>query len=894
MMLWIFQIGCFPSMEERNFPPHLEIISPNQESAYNEGELITVEAIVSDELLISGGISVSWSSNLNGLLHERIPNSDGLVVLSSVNLSPGQHQTTIRAEDAEGLSVELPLDLFVNASPSPPQISIVPENPSTRDTLSVQAVGSLDPEGSPVVLEYEWFQNNTPFTPENPAEISSEHTQKGQSWMVRVLATDGMAYAEPVVASTTISGLKPQMNDLEISPQNPSSDDLLLCTASAEDVDGDPISYEYHWQVVSNGTLQDVIYEGESLQLTPEEFKPGDKPTCFVRVFDEDGEGSASTFVGIENRSPVLETILIHPNTGVRPGEQLICSSTASDPDQQTLSSAYEWYRERPDGTTTLLSLNPTLELSTDNANKNDILRCVVHIQDELGMEISGQSEVLVVNTPPQITAIGMNPQSPSAQEPIECTVLAEDLDGDSFSVQYSWFLDGVLQTESSNVFSQPRLSSSTVECTASVSDAEDTGNSMSASVSIVNSPPVIHSLSITTPQTPTTNALLSAEIQASDIDDDSLIVYFDWYVDGLLVKTGLGATLSGEDHFDKNEEVIVVATADDGLNSSLSVASDPILIENTPPTQPEISLSSQFILEEEDIVCSIDVDSTDEDEDEITYQFQWYANGAPWTGSTSSTTQTGDSIDSALISVGDEWRCHVTATDATETVDSNEDTATIVSCPVQYEYSIIEDLADLENIHDCWSVGSNSTLDPYTFVPFPTVWHSEEDYFQYKASSYFILNKYNGSSTNGIMVSPLDGSHETVHTLYGYFSLASNWVLHNPDVVKINVGNQNNYTFLQWAAPTDNTCTLDFTVLPVSGFYQPYFYHYVNNTVSLYHNETELENHLVQGYNNNPVNIALDVDIMADDILTFVFHPNTSDSNVDWIQITGSIRCPY
>ena len=143
-------------------------------------------------------------------------------------------------------------------------------------------------------------------------------------------------------------------------------------------------------------------------------------------------------------------------------------------------------------------------------------------------------------------------------------------------------------------------------------------------------------------------------------------------------------------------------------------------------------------------------------------------------------------------------------------------------------------------------------------------------------------------------MVSPLDGSHQATHTLYGNFATSSNWVLHNPDVVKVNMGNQSNYAFLQWASPTTNTCTLDFTLIPASGYYQPYFYHYVDNTVSLYHNETELESYLVEGYNTNPVRIELELDIIADDIVTFVFHPNTSNANIEWIQVTGAINCPY
>ena len=102
MILWIYLLGCYPTIEERNFPPVLEVISPELDSVYNEGELIYVEAVVEDEQLLSGGVSVSWVSDLDGLLHERLPGADGKVLLSSVSLSPGKHHTTILAEDAGG------------------------------------------------------------------------------------------------------------------------------------------------------------------------------------------------------------------------------------------------------------------------------------------------------------------------------------------------------------------------------------------------------------------------------------------------------------------------------------------------------------------------------------------------------------------------------------------------------------------------------------------------------------------------------------------------------------------------------------------------------------------------------------------------------------------------
>ena len=52
----------------------------------------------------------------------------------------------------------------------------------------------------------------------------------------------------------------------------------------------------------------------------------------------------------------------------------------------------------------------------------------------------------------------------------------------------------------------------------------------------------------------------------------------------------------------------------------------------------------------------------TDDDEDVVNIQFNWTVNGSPWLNSTIDTNYSGDTIDSALITVGDEVSCSVTA----------------------------------------------------------------------------------------------------------------------------------------------------------------------------------------------------------------------------------------
>ena len=58
----------------------------------------------------------------------------------------------------------------------------------------------------------------------------------------------------------------------------------------------------------------------------------------------------------------------------------------------------------------------------------------------------------------------------------------------------------------------------------------------------------------------------------------------YDWYVDGDLVKTGLGNSLDGLQYFVRNQQVYVAITPNDGLEDGQALISDVIDVVNTPP----------------------------------------------------------------------------------------------------------------------------------------------------------------------------------------------------------------------------------------------------------------------------------------------------------------------
>ena len=900
-MILVLVLACFPQIDDRNFPPSMTIVSPEDGATFNEGEIVTIEATVSDESLLSGGVNLQWISDLDGVLQEQIPNPDGTIFLSSRTLSAGKHTTTIIASDIDGLAVKGTVSLDINAAPSVPYVQILPENPITSDDISVQVFGSIDPEGTPVEIEIVWYRDNIIFEdldPNRPEVVSSEFLTKGDAWTVQVIATDGSAYSVPSMSSVIIGGTPPSIDEISILPEQPTTDDSIFCSAIVSDNDGDDIEVDYYWKRVSNGVYSENQYDGPNLQLNPSEFSPGEQLSCFVNAYDGDGSVDtnlieSSSSVTIANREPVISSVIISPSSSIRPGDTLLCSTLASDPDQQEISESYAWYRY--DGVnSTLLSLNQQLELTTNNSEKGDTIRCSVTVQDESGSQTIDEASISVVNTPPVLQSVGITPLNPTNQDNIICNAYGTDLDQDTVMYEYIWMIDGVLQAETSSELSSGTDSGSLVECRVTISDVEDVGNTLSSSTTIQNSIPTVSNITLS-PSVAFTDDIITANATIIDLDNDPLTYNYDWYVDGALVQSGVGTTLNGEQHFEKNQEILVVVTANDGVDNSLPNTSVPLFIQNTTPTTPEVVFATEYVSDVEDLVCEVTVLPMDDDDDVVNLQFNWTVNGSPWLNSTIDTNFPGDTIDSALITVGDEVSCSVTASDSTDQTTSVATDATVVNCPVQYEYLFNEDFSDLSNIQECWSLGFASSADAISLIPFyvrETSQTHQYDWLGDRLIDLTSIQNYYGNQQQGIMVSIEDGTHTNPRSIPGSFA---NWgwsVLHNPDVMKISVS-PSQFLFIVWENPIDQICELEMDLLPVSYHARPGNLYETSTVINIFHNDQLLESHTIAGYNENLVSVNQTLNLNAGDVVQWVAEPGTTEA-WDWVEFRGGLTCSY
>ena len=128
-----------------------------------------------------------------------------------------------------------------------------------------------------------------------------------------------------------------------------------------------------------------------------------------------------------------------------------------------------------------------------------------------------------------------------------------------------------------------------------------------------------------------------------------------------------LETTQLNVNHFDRDDQVYVVVTPNDGIDDGPSETSPIITIVNTAPTTPSIQLLPHPAdVGQDDLICMVDVPSVDDDGDAIFYTYEWTDSFGVIQQSTIESVDLSDAFPAALTSAG-IWTCEVTPFDGTD-----------------------------------------------------------------------------------------------------------------------------------------------------------------------------------------------------------------------------------
>lgn len=543
-----------------------------------------------------------------------------------------------------------------NTAPAVSSGLIVPTAPYNDDVLSCSAT-VYDPDETPTE-SYIWedMSNGTILGAGVTLDLSTITISPNDTIGCTITATDSSNAVGSASISISIQNRAPSISAVSVSPASASTSDTLTCSGTASEPDGDGTSASYVWE---NNTTGAPLGTGGSLALDPSQVHVSDVITCTYSVTDDSGAtASQAASVTLQNTAPFISAVDITPETPIN-SDTLSCSVTAEDPDLESVTESFSWYN---DTTGASLGTGGTLVLDPSIAVAGDEIRCVAEVVDVHGGSDTLASLVTVISTAPQFTQEATISPNTNVRilDTLTCSGAAMDFDGSIPTLAYSWSNDTtgtVIGSSSSLALSlsvaQP---TDTISCTITATDVDGETATSSASVVIENSVPVIDSL-VLSPQTAYTDDDIVASVTASDADGESISLVYEWSVDGI-VQTATSDTLSAS-NFIKGQTVSLSVTPSDSQGAG-QASSDSIVIQNSPPEPPSISIDPVTAFDTDDVVCSVDTPSTDLDGDTITYSYSWLVDG-------NSTSHTSDVLSASDTNVGEIWTCLVTPNDGSE-----------------------------------------------------------------------------------------------------------------------------------------------------------------------------------------------------------------------------------
>ncbi len=279
-------------------------------------------------------------------------------------------------------------DAVGNSPPSTPGIELTPEQPNASDDLKVAVVdASVDPDGDNVEYKVEWMVDGELVEGANALTLDKAFTLRGERWSVVVTAFDGIQDGGRAGASVDILNATPTVENIRVSPTEPTISDTLTCTYDEpQDLDYDEIQELQAWAV--NG--EEVDARGP---LTSDHFAKHDQVECLV--YADDGVAPLEP-----HRSAVVTVLNTLPNV-------IGCSlATNNPPDNIPLEAVSEGFYDLDDDPEGYLyawfingmevSSEATLSPSFMSPGDNVYVECTAWDGEEAGNTVtSGQGTVI-------------------------------------------------------------------------------------------------------------------------------------------------------------------------------------------------------------------------------------------------------------------------------------------------------------------------------------------------------------------------------------------------------------------------------------------------------------------------------------------------------------------
>lgn len=480
----------------------------------------------------------------------------------------------------------------------------------------------------------------------------------------------------------------PSASNVLLSPTDAKTTDVLTLSYSYSDPDGDAQSgTEITWYRDSQALPQGTI---SGLSVPTSETLKGQEWYATVKPSDGSDFGSlvTSNVVTIENTAPSLSTPSITPSVADE-SDDLTVSYTASDDDQEPLVIEIKWYL---DGVLISEFENDTT-IPSIATREGDEWRVEVTVSDGEDF-VSSSSQIITIgevfqpNNPPEISSLVILPNQPTTAENLDLLYTAQDLDGDSIiDIEIEWRVDDVLTTETSTTVESTQTSKGQIwEAQVRVSDGKDWSNWSELSSIIVNSPPVVESVTYS-PSEIYTDDSITVTYDYTDLDNDfSTNPQIIWSKNGIEQAELSGLNPLPSSYTSKGEIWTVSLKANDGDSYSNTAVNASFSIQNSLPSIVIDTIPDNLSFANNDLIgLEINPQYFDADDDPIESSIQWLRNGFQ-EGSLDNSTL----VPAELFGAGQSWTLTISYHDSDGPVQQFSKSIEVDNLPPSANFEII------------------------------------------------------------------------------------------------------------------------------------------------------------------------------------------------------------
>ena len=367
-----------------------------------------------------------------------------------------------------------------NVVPSMTGVTISPSSPTSSENVTAIPAGWSDPDSADAPgYDYQWYVDGSPVGT-NSDTLQSAWFARGQDITVTAWPNDGTDVGSPVFSAiSTVQNSLPSITAVSVDPPSPVEGDTVTAVPVGWfDADGDQPDFDYLWFV-------DSTYVGANTTLTGADFDKGQSIHVWLTPKDTYGTGTyeASPLVYAVNTPPSVTSVTIDNQAPYTDDNLLAVATGWSDPDPADSEDyVYAWFLDgNPVGT-------DDVQLLASETAKNLPVTVTITADDgtALGNSVTSTG-VTVLNTPPAAPVVDILPEDPDETVDLVCTAVTQtaDLDGDTITYDYTWWLDGIEETAytTDTVPAADTALAETWMCAMTPDDGQELGNDGDATV---------------------------------------------------------------------------------------------------------------------------------------------------------------------------------------------------------------------------------------------------------------------------------------------------------------------------------------------------------------------------------------------------------------------------